>query len=153
MSRDPGSRCYHHHLAYWLAYHLIAYHLAYYLVSNLLASIITAAFCTSSICVTLTYLMAYGRTPLSDAGPTRYLPSNPCNTSNGRDPTCSKRVYQLVALAAKALLAYDSGSSVLIWAIARSFGTLESTLRHRIEGRAPRSCAHEYCQILHRREE
>ena len=53
----------------------------------------------------------------------------------------------------EALLAYKSDPSIPIRAIARSFGTAESTLRHRIKGRASRSCAHEYRQILSEREE
>ena len=53
----------------------------------------------------------------------------------------------------EALLAYNSDPSVPIRAIARSFGTAESTLHHKIKGRASRSCAHEYRQILSEREE
>ena len=53
----------------------------------------------------------------------------------------------------EALLAYNSDPSVPIRAIARSFGIPESTLRHRIKGRASRSYAHEYRQILSEREE
>ena len=53
----------------------------------------------------------------------------------------------------EALLAYNSDPSVPIRAIARSFGIPESTLRHRIKGRASRSCAHEYRQILSECEE
>jgi hypothetical protein len=52
-----------------------------------------------------------------------------------------------------ALLFHNSDPSVPILAIARSFGIPESTLRHRIKGRASRSCAHEYRQILSKREE
>ena len=53
----------------------------------------------------------------------------------------------------EALLAYNSDPSVPIRAIARCFGIAESTLRHRINGRASRSCAHEYRQILYEHEE
>jgi hypothetical protein len=53
----------------------------------------------------------------------------------------------------EALLACNSDPSVPIRAITRSFGIPESTLRHRIKGRALRSCAHEYRQILSELEE
>ena len=42
----------------------------------------------------VTYLMAYGRTPLSDARKTGWLPSNPCNINNTRDCTYSKYVVR-----------------------------------------------------------
>jgi hypothetical protein len=95
--------------------------------------------------------MAYGRTPLSDAEPTRRLPSNPCNTNNGPNPRVPSAC--LDAPVQETLLAYNSDPSVPIRAIAHSFGIAEFTLRHRIRGRASRSCAHEYRQILSESEE